>query len=91
MIGILAGQVAKSLAIDHYGLFGSPRRKIDPRRAMALMLIMAALLLWWLWVKEGNGYDSDRFLALCGGALLSVQAAINGRLGSQVGGAAAPA
>lgn len=45
MIGILAGQVAKSLAIDHYGLFGSPRRKIDPRRAMALMLIMAALLL----------------------------------------------
>ena len=41
MIGILA----KSLAIDHYGLFGSPRRKIDPRRAMALMLIMAALLL----------------------------------------------
>ncbi|PLO94750.1 DMT family transporter, partial [Klebsiella pneumoniae] len=33
------------LAIDHYGLFGSPRRKIDPRRAMALMLIMAALLL----------------------------------------------
>ncbi|MBD3705827.1 DMT family transporter [Klebsiella pneumoniae] len=45
MIGILAGQVAKSPAIDHYGLFGSPRRKIDPRRAMALMLIMAALLL----------------------------------------------
>ncbi len=40
-----AGQVAKSPAIDHYGLFGSPRRKIDPRRAMALMLIMAALLL----------------------------------------------
>ncbi len=23
MIGILAGQVAKSLAIDHYGLFGA--------------------------------------------------------------------
>ncbi len=45
MIGILAGQVAKSLAIDHYGLFGSPRRKIDPRRAVALGLIMAALLL----------------------------------------------
>ncbi|HIH9887718.1 TPA: DMT family transporter [Klebsiella pneumoniae] len=45
LLGPLAGQVAKSLAIDHYGLFGSPRRKIDPRRAMALMLIMAALLL----------------------------------------------
>ncbi|GHK51447.1 hypothetical protein KPZU09_11830 [Klebsiella pneumoniae] len=45
MIGILAGQVAKSPAIDHFGLFGSPRRKIDPRRAVALGLIMAALLL----------------------------------------------
>ncbi|MDN6958159.1 DMT family transporter [Enterococcus faecium] len=45
MIGMLAGQVAKSLAIDHFGLFGSPRRKIDPRRAVALGLIMAALLL----------------------------------------------
>lgn len=45
MIGILAGQVAKSTAIDHFGLFGSPRRKIDPRRAVALGLIMAALLL----------------------------------------------
>ena len=44
MIGILAGQVASFPAIDR-GLFGSPRRKIDPRRAMALMLIMAALLL----------------------------------------------
>lgn len=43
-IGITAGQVAKS-GDRPYGLFGSPRRKIDPRRAMALMLIMAALLL----------------------------------------------
>ena len=43
MIGILAGQVAKSPRSTI--LFGSPRRKIDPRRAMALMLIMAALLL----------------------------------------------
>lgn len=44
MIGIWRVRLRKA-AIDHYGLFGSPRRKIDPRRAMALMLIMAALLL----------------------------------------------
>lgn len=44
MIGIWRVRWRKA-AIDHYGLFGSPRRKIDPRRAMALMLIMAALLL----------------------------------------------
>ncbi|RRE54531.1 EamA-like transporter family protein [Klebsiella pneumoniae] len=44
MIGIRRVRWRKA-AIDHYGLFGSPRRKIDPRRAMALMLIMAALLL----------------------------------------------
>ncbi|MGM1296046.1 DMT family transporter, partial [Enterobacter hormaechei] len=28
MIGILAGQVFKSLIIDHYGLLGTPHRRI---------------------------------------------------------------
>jgi transporter family-2 protein len=45
MIGILAGQVGKSLLVDHFGWFGSPRRKIDRRRVIALLLIVAALLL----------------------------------------------
>lgn len=45
MIGILAGQVCKSLLIDHYGLFGSPKRKIDGRRLIALLLIVVALVL----------------------------------------------
>lgn len=45
MIGILAGQVSKSLVIDHYGLFGSSHRKIDSKRLIALIFIVAALFL----------------------------------------------
>lgn len=45
MIGILAGQVFKSLVIDHYGLFGTSRRKIDSKRIIALIFIILALIL----------------------------------------------
>lgn len=45
MIGILAGQVFKSLIIDHYGLLGTPHRKIDTKRIIALLFIIAALVL----------------------------------------------
>lgn len=45
MIGILAGQVSKSLIIDHYGLLGTPRRKIDTKRLVALIFIVASLVL----------------------------------------------
>ncbi|KPD02300.1 DMT family transporter [Moellerella wisconsensis] len=45
MIGILAGQVFKSLVIDHYGLFGTAHRKIDRKRVIALIFIVAALAL----------------------------------------------
>ena len=45
MIGILAGQVSKSLVIDHFGLFGTAHRKIDSKRIIALIFIIAALFL----------------------------------------------
>ena len=45
MIGILAGQVFKSLLIDHYGLLGTPHRKINAKRIVALGFIIAALIL----------------------------------------------
>lgn len=45
MIGILAGQVFKSLIIDHYGLLGTPYRRIDTKRIIALGFIIAALIL----------------------------------------------
>ena len=45
MIGILAGQVFKSLIIDHFGLLGTPHRKINARRIVALVFIIAALVL----------------------------------------------
>ncbi|MFN7102386.1 MAG: DMT family transporter [Pseudorhizobium sp.] len=43
MVGILCGQVAASLAIDHFGLFGTPRRSMDLYRLSALALILIAL------------------------------------------------
>lgn len=45
MIGILAGQISKSLIIDHFGLLGTPHRKIDRKRIIALMFIVIALVL----------------------------------------------
>ncbi|WP_111495017.1 DMT family transporter [Marinobacter bohaiensis] len=45
MVGILCGQVAASLAIDHFGLFGSERRAIDGYRVLALAMILMALWL----------------------------------------------
>ncbi len=59
MIGILAGQVAKSPAIDHYGLFGSPRRKIDPRRAHGADVDYGGVTAGGSGLRRGNGYDSD--------------------------------
>jgi len=43
MIGILAGQIFKSLIIDHYGLFGTTERKIDVKRIIALAFIIISL------------------------------------------------
>lgn len=43
MVGILCGQVAASLVIDHFGLFGTPRRQMDRYRLSALALIIVAL------------------------------------------------
>jgi transporter family-2 protein len=45
MIGILAGQVFKSLIIDHFGLLGTTHRKIDSKRVIALIFITAALVM----------------------------------------------
>ncbi|KNC90525.1 DMT family transporter [Trabulsiella odontotermitis] len=45
MIGILAGQVFKSLIIDHFGLLGTPHRRIDNKRIIALIFIIAALIM----------------------------------------------
>ena len=45
MIGILAGQIVNSLAIDHFGWLGSTSRRIDKNRVIALLFIVAALIL----------------------------------------------
>ncbi|MGY8809675.1 MAG: DMT family transporter [Pseudomonadales bacterium] len=45
MVGILCGQVAASLLIDHFGLLGSEKRAVDGYRGLALVMIFAALWL----------------------------------------------
>lgn len=45
MVGILFGQVAASLLIDHQGWMGAPRRAVDRYRLAALACILVALWL----------------------------------------------
>lgn len=45
MVGVLFGQVGKSLMIDHFGWFGLSRLQIDKRRLFALFFIVLALIL----------------------------------------------
>lgn len=45
MTGVLAGQVGKSLLIDHYGWFGAQHRPINGKRLIALAFVAAALVL----------------------------------------------
>ncbi|NBB59403.1 EamA-like transporter family protein [Pseudomonas sp. ODNR1LW] len=45
MIAILSGQVGKSVLIDHFGWFGTTRKKVNAERWLALLLIVAALVL----------------------------------------------
>ncbi|PFO12267.1 hypothetical protein COJ70_25820, partial [Priestia megaterium] len=44
MIAILSGQVGKSVLIDHFGWFGTTRKKVNAERWLALLLIVAALV-----------------------------------------------
>ncbi len=45
MVGILLGQIATSLVIDHWGLLGSRKRRVDQYRIAALIAVLAALWL----------------------------------------------
>ncbi len=45
MVGILLGQIATSLVIDHWGLLGSRKRRVDQYRIAALVAVLAALWL----------------------------------------------
>ena len=45
MIAILSGQVGKSVLIDHFGWFGTARKRVNGERWIALALIVVALVL----------------------------------------------
>lgn len=42
---IMAGQVACSMVVDHWGLFGIPARPVDVQRAIAAVLLFAGAML----------------------------------------------
>ena len=42
---VVAGQLAMSLALDHFGLVGFPRRPLDLGRATGVALVLAGALL----------------------------------------------
>lgn len=43
MVGILSGQIIKSIAIDHYGLFGVAVRQVNIKRLLALTFMIISL------------------------------------------------
>lgn len=42
---VVAAQIASSAAIDHFGLFGAPRRPIDWLRALGLAMMVAGVVI----------------------------------------------
>jgi len=43
MVGILTGQIVKSIVIDHFGFFGVAVRQVNMRRVLALTFMMISL------------------------------------------------
>lgn len=48
MIGVLAGQVGKSFAIDYFGWFGMPKQPVNYLRVIALLFVLMALIFTYL-------------------------------------------
>ncbi|MDQ8951883.1 DMT family transporter [Acinetobacter rudis] len=44
MIGVLAGQIAQSIMIDHFGWFFTSKRPVDRYRIMAMLMMVLAIL-----------------------------------------------
>lgn len=48
MIGVLAGQVGKSFAIDYFGWFGVPKQPVNGLRIIAMLFVILALIFTYL-------------------------------------------
>lgn len=48
MIGVLAGQVGKSFAIDYFGWFGMTKQPIDRLRVTGMLFVIMALIFTYL-------------------------------------------
>lgn len=47
VVAVIAGQIAASTVIDHFGLFGSRQIPIDWQRMLGIVFLAAALLLFY--------------------------------------------
>lgn len=52
MIGVLAGQVGKSFAIDYFGWFGMAKQPINRLRVMGMLFVVMALIFSYLGARS---------------------------------------
>lgn len=80
-VASIAGQTAMSLIVDRIGLTGGGKKLISPRRVLAAVLTVVAVLVSVLDRIEGN--DLSIFAVTAGvvaGAVVGVQRALNGQI-----------
>ena len=86
------GQIAMSLAIDHFGWFGSPRIPLGLIRILGALLVLAGVSLAVIMRAHSPALSRHRtsnwhwrVLGVVAGGLSAIQSAINGHLGSLLG------
>lgn len=87
----IVGQIIMSVIIDQFGLFQSPQSSLTPLKIVGvLILLLGALFSANIGIKRSLIERSEKrttsnwpwqLIGLIAGALLAVQAAVNGRLG----------
>ncbi len=80
-VASIAGQTAMSLVVDRIGLTGGGKKLISPRRVMAAVLTVLAVLVS-VWDRiDANNLSMIAVTAGCvGGAVVGVQRALNGQI-----------
>lgn len=90
----ILGQVLMSVLIDSFGWFNSPQVNFTLHRLIGICLVLAGVFIAVvlpniriLRAKQENGLWGWRLVGILVGTMMSLQTAINGELGRQVGSA----
>ena len=86
----MLGQIATSMLIDTFGLFGMERTPLSATRLIGALVVVAGVLLAVLKKDEGQGKKGLellpwQLLGIIAGALIAAQSAANGALGVHLG------